>query len=141
MRALLMIASLLATPAAMAGGVEYTHGEKAEKSLPAKTTKSCFAPGAEIEASGSVEKYEFEHAGNGELITAIVLKLDQPLCVVDESKTEENVETLQLLPEDFGTGHAFVPGDKISLKGKLDYPGDTAWYTSFYLLFYPASGR
>jgi hypothetical protein len=89
--------------------------------------------GEQIEVSGTVEKYHFEHAGNGEPITATILKLDRPVC----QSEEKTLDVLQLLPEDYTNAREFVPGQKITIKGLLSYPGDTAWYPSFHILFYP----
>ena len=100
---------------------------------------ACLKPGSAIEVTGVVDTFAFHHAGNGQLILAEIVQLDKTLCVKSEDGTEEKADILQLLPEDYQSFRKFTYGERITLKGKLGYPGDTAWYTPYYLLQYPAA--
>ena len=98
---------------------------------------TCMKPGSPIEVSGVVEPFAFHHAGNGQLILADIVQLEKTLCVKSEDGTEEKTDILQLLPEDYQSFARFYYGVRVTLRGKLGYPGDTAWYTPYYLLQYP----
>lgn len=98
---------------------------------------ACLKLGSRAHLSGLIQKYNFEHAGNGQKLQATLLRLPQSICVVDEEGNDQWMDTVQLLPNDYKTPRPFRDGQKITLELRVGSPGDTAWYTRYNVFFYP----